>query len=262
VNELKTTYVFVGAAIMASYASARPEPNAFLNKTAPNLTAILYQVKTDQEVFNRYQRHFGMTKPELVSYLGTLKPSKIVKPGPYVVYNVREDGVVRSRLFNLQAGSLIYIDAMGTPVLKKVCGNPMIPGPKKLTAVNLFHEAPLAPPVDLKPAEETAPTAETPSELMVAEELAMPPVEAVPPVTPPITPPVAPPTPPVTPEVKPSFEVGDFGGALLPLLSGGLIGLIGGGGGGSTVIPEPATIGMTAMLLGLYGMRRKRKNLS
>jgi hypothetical protein len=249
--------VCLASFLLAPAVLARPEPGAFLNRAAPDLPALIEQVRKDPEVYARFHKHFGMNKEELTSYLASLKPAKIEKSGSYVVYNVRDDEVIRSKVFNLKAGTIVYVDAVGRPALKKACGNPMLEGPKNLTATALLHEAPVAPEAEIKPIPvETAP--ETAPEILVAEELAVPPVEIVPP---PVVPPVVPPPPVVTPPVetvvKPSFEAPTSLGFLLPLLAGSVI--FSGGDNGSTVIPEPATMGGVAMMVGLYAAARSRR---
>lgn len=258
-KELRLAAACLGVMAVAPLAAARPEPNAFLNRLAPDMKALVVQVQNDPEVYARYAKHFGMSKNELLAYFSTLKPSRIARSGPYVVYNIHDDGIVRSRIFNLKAGSLIYIDSIGTPILKKICGNPMATSPKKLSAVNLIQEAPVSESFRLKPIPEVGPEAATPAELTVAEELAQPPVEATPEITPPVAPPVTE-TPPVIPEVKPSFEVAPSGnGWILPLLSGAVALAGGGGGGGHSVVPEPTSLAAAGSIVGMWAMSRLRR---
>lgn len=242
---------------------ARPEPNAFLNKATADLNGILRQIKNDPEVLARYEKHYGMSKWQIIEYLRHLKPGRITHPGAYIVYNVKPDGIVRSRIFNLKAGTLVYIDELGQPVMRKRCGNPMTKGPSKLASADLLISAPIAPPVDIRPIEDgPIPDAEIAAETPVVEELP----EAMLPVEPPIIqPPVIEPpivTPPTTPEtiVKPNFE-GPSLSWLAPLLSGAVITTIDVGSNGSPPpVPEPTTMGVAAVAIGLYSaMRRKRK---
>lgn len=231
----------------------RPEPNAFLNRPASSIQGVIEQIRTDPEVYSRFAKHYGMNKAQLVEYFSTFKQAKLPQETLYTVYNVHEDGVIRSRLFSLKAGSLIYIDSFGQAVMKKVCGNPMKKGPSNLSTAALVPAVPTSAMAEFRPITEES-TAQQPIEMMVVEEVVMP--AFVPEVV--VTPPVTPPTivTPETPVVKPSFESIPIA-SLLPLLAGAAVFAPGSSGGG--VIPEPATIGMVAAMIGLYGASRARR---
>ena len=261
---MKTAFACLSVAAMAATVVARPEPNAFLNTMAPSLPALIKQVQKDPQVYARYARHFGMNRAELVSYFSTLRPATIGKSGPYVVYNVHDDGIIRSRIFSLKAGSLIYVDVAGTPILKKICGNPMTVGPKRTTVASIIPVAPIGVPNDVRPvSEEETPT--TVEEMTPIEEMEAPPFEAAPPeVTPPIvpetpptiTPPTITPTPPTV--VSPGFETAGLGW-LIPLLAGSVITTTGGGTSSSGLVPEPATLAGLLLLGGSFAATRLRK---
>lgn len=249
-----------GTLLGFAFGFARPEPGAFLNDPAPNMAAIIHQLKTDPEVYSRYFRHYQMTQNQLAAYFATLKPAKITKAGLYRVYNEHE-GVVRAKYFHLKVGSLIYVDAAGRPVMKKLCGNPMTGGPLQTSSSDIV-QLPLTGSSEARIMDVDEPVHPvTPTELMVVEELAEPPFNPEP--TPPIivTPPVNPPTvtPPTTtpepPVVKPSFE-GPL--AALPLLAGAFI-TTGRGGGSNEPVPEPTLLGAAALTLGFAGVARKKR---
>lgn len=228
----------------------RPEPNAFLNRPASNIQGVIEQVRTDPEVYSRFAKYYGMSKSELISYFSTLKQAKLSKNELYVVYNVHEDGVIRSRLFDLKAGSFIYVDSMGQAVMKKVCGNPMKRGPSNLSTAALVPEIPTSAMAEFRPITEEAPQATTPIEMMVVEEVVMPAFVAETPVTPPTI------VTPETPVVKPSFESIPIA-SILPLLAGAAV--LAPGGSNNAPIPEPATILAVTAMIGLYGASRARR---
>lgn len=227
----------------------RPEPNAFLNRPASSIQGVIEQIRTDPEVYSRFAKHYGMNKAQLVDYLSTLKQAKLSQETLYTVYNVHEDGVIRSRLFSLKAGSLIYIDSFGQAVMKKVCGNPMKKGPSNLSTAALVPAVPTSAMAEFRPITEES-TAQQPIEMMVVEEVVMPAFVPEAPVTPPTI------VTPETPVVKPSFESIPIA-SLLPLLAGAAV--FAPGGSSSPPIPEPATIGMVAAMIGLYGASRARR---
>src|SRR5687768_51865 len=148
----------------------RPEPNAFLNRPASSIQGVIEQIRTDPEVYSRFAKYYGMDKAELVAYFSTLKEAKLPKETLYTVYNVHEDGVIRSRLFSLKAGSLLYIDSFGQAVMKKVCGNPMKKGPSNLSTAALVPTVPTSAMAEFRPITEEAPMAQQPIEMMVVEE--------------------------------------------------------------------------------------------
>lgn len=228
----------------------RPEPNAFLNRPASNIQEVIKQVRTDPEVFERFQKYYGMSKAELIDYFSTLKQARLAKNELYVVYNVHEDGIIRSRLFDLKAGSIIYVDSFGQAVMKKVCGNPMKKGPSNLSTAALVPEVPTSAMAEFRPITEEAPVAQAPIEMMVVEEVVMPAFVAETPVTPPTI------VTPETPVVKPSFESIPIA-SILPLLAGAAV--LAPGGEGSAPIPEPATILAVTTMIGLYGASRARR---
>lgn len=228
----------------------RPEPNAFLNRPAASIQEVIKQVRSDPEVLDRFVKYYNMDKAELITYFSTLKQARLPKNELYVVYNVHEDGVIRSRLFDLKAGSLVYVDSFGQAVMKKVCGNPMKKGPSNLSTAALVPDVPTSAMAEFRPITEEAPGPQAPIEMMVVEEVVMPAFVAE---QPPVTPPTI--VTPETPVVKPSFESIPIA-SILPLLAGAAVLAPGGQG---APIPEPATILAVTTAIGLYGASRARR---
>ncbi len=114
--------------VAACSASARPEPNAFLNKRVASHAQLCQQVRNDKIVMDRYMRHFGMTRGEVLAMVKGLHKSQLREAGVYQVYNVPDSGEVRTRAFMLKKGTPVWADKAGTPVLKWSCGNPMKAG--------------------------------------------------------------------------------------------------------------------------------------
>jgi len=119
-------------------AGPRPERGSFLNHPARNLKEVILQVQGDPVTADRLMRHFQMSKPNLVAYLRTLHMAQLKEDGVYFVFNVHEDGVIRERIFNLPKGTWVYADALGTPILRHLCANPMTRGPKRGVAPQTF----------------------------------------------------------------------------------------------------------------------------
>ena len=77
---------------------------------------------------NRFMRHFGMTRNEVVTYFSGLKRSTVKESGPYLVYNTPETGEIRARVLYFEKGTPVWVDSDGNYILKVSCGNPMVRG--------------------------------------------------------------------------------------------------------------------------------------
>lgn len=136
----------IAATMLVALASARTEPNSFLNKPVDTHAALMRQITTDSQVMNRFMRHFGMTRDEVVSYFNTLKLDTLTQDGVYLVYNVPESEEIRARAIFYKKGTKVWVDPQGTLVLKASCGNPMIRGTDNTTVeVQTAVEAAVAP---------------------------------------------------------------------------------------------------------------------
>lgn len=118
----------LAAFVIAGIATARTEPNSFLNRPAPTHGALMQQIRTDQQVMSRFMRHFGMTREEVISYFETLRLDTLKEDGVYLVYNVPDTEELRARAIFYKAGTKVWVDSQGTIVLKESCGNPMVRG--------------------------------------------------------------------------------------------------------------------------------------
>jgi hypothetical protein len=235
-----------GLALTASVVQAQVETGAFLNKRATTTQQLVDQVRNDRAVRERYIRHYRMTGDEIIRWFSTLHPARLKQPGTFIVYNIRKDGVIRARVFELEKGHAVFSDQFGNPVLKMSCGNPFTGSP---------YGSPNQPPVGMPAAPRTA-------EIDIEPEAPLTAVVAPPP---PIVPELetAPPAPIIP--VQSAGNVGGGGAAglalLLPLL------FLGGQGGHSfsasdsiPVVPEPATMLVLAGGTLMMAARRRKKN--
>lgn len=118
----------IGMILVAGIASARTEPNSFLNKPAYSQSALVQQVQKDPVVASRFSRHFGMTKAEVIEYFKTLELTTLKEDGVYLVYNVPDTEEVRAKAIFYKKGTKVWVDQNGGLVLKASCGNPMARG--------------------------------------------------------------------------------------------------------------------------------------
>ena len=116
------------AAVSGQAVASQSEPNAFIGKPTPTLESLLSHVQADAVVMSRFMRHFGMTREEIVAYLGSLERGKIREDGAYLIYNTPESGEIRARVLFYRKGTAVWMDEAGRYILKLSCGNPMIRG--------------------------------------------------------------------------------------------------------------------------------------
>ncbi|HWA82233.1 MAG TPA: DUF6777 domain-containing protein [Fimbriimonadaceae bacterium] len=121
----------------AALGQSNPPRNSYLDKRVNSTSELVQQVQTNTAVMDRYRRHFAMTNEEVVTYLSSLRVSKLEKDGVYTVYGVpHASGDFHAHLRLLKKGEPVFVESDGTPVLQLVCGNPLILGPKKPVTPN------------------------------------------------------------------------------------------------------------------------------
>lgn len=129
---IKAVAVFA-AVVSVAVATARTEPNSFLNKPAATHEQLMKQIKNDDQVMNRYMRHFGMSRTEVIEYFENLKLDTLTEDAVYLVYNVPETEELRAKAIFYKAGTKVWVDTEGNIVLKASCGNPMRRGTDETT---------------------------------------------------------------------------------------------------------------------------------
>jgi len=88
-------------------------------------SALTAEVQHDPLVRKRYERQFLMSEGELIHYFSSLHIEALKEDRRYLVFNVDDSLVIRSRMLHLTKGTLVFADADHKPILKCSCGNPM-----------------------------------------------------------------------------------------------------------------------------------------
>ncbi len=251
--DLKETELFVNKAIgtlavlglLAGAAMARPDLNAFLNKKVETTAQLVAQARSDKEVMDRFMRHYGMTRAEVINFLGSLKPDTIRQEGVYAVYSVPEGGRIKLRVERLKQGEKVFSSQDGEPQMILKCGNPLTMGPKTVVASNRTPVTTTEVMVEESPLVITT-AIEAESEPLVVMQPAEPQYTLV--------------TPPTTqgPDVDAIPFVTPSGFNPLPLALGGLL-FLDNGSSSSNPVPEPMTIAAFGAGVAYLGVRRRRK---
>jgi len=239
----------------ASSASARPDLNAFVDYKVSDTNSLVSQVKKEPAVADRYQRHFAMSRPEVLAYLSTLHRGTLANGGLFTIYSVPVDGHVKMHIGRLKKGEPVFLDGSGKPILIAKCGNPVVPGP---TASRTRRGNPVASvPNEESGTREIADLTPRDAEVENTSELMamMPPVPEAPVVPPTTIPPTATEAPMRTVGVSSGSSFGLPWLAALPLL----VPAVGGSsGGGVHVVPVPEPATMAVLALGMIGVIRRR----
>ncbi len=112
-------------------------PHSYLNRPAHTHAQLMRQIQADPVVADRYQRHFGMTKTELVRYFSALELRTQPRSAKARVFLVRENGGIAMKVRTVKKGQKIWVDETGRTILLEVCGNPVTLGPKKLAVTDM-----------------------------------------------------------------------------------------------------------------------------
>lgn len=110
-------------------AFARPELNAFINKPANTVPELIAQIKSDKRVADRFMRHFSMSKEEVLEYVSMLHLGSLQESRYYTIYSAPENGVIKSHVSFFKKGTPAFVDSDGNAILRVKCANPFVPGP-------------------------------------------------------------------------------------------------------------------------------------
>lgn len=122
-------FIWTFGAVAATCTSFALPQNSYIVKPITTPSDLVKQIETNPIVADRYERHFGMTKAEVIGYVKSLHAGKLKETGMYTVWNVpSKTGELRTRVLRMTAGTPVFLDWNDRAVIVRVCGNPLIAG--------------------------------------------------------------------------------------------------------------------------------------
>ncbi len=147
-KKAQTFYAAGFIAILSIYstdhagASSMP-PGAFLKQPAPSVAALVNQLRRDPATCIRYSRLYNMS-PEMVrTAFAAMRLERLPQDRIFKVHYIHPGERIGYKLRRLKRGTEVYAMADGTPILARVCGNPLVKGAALPRAVlGASHTAP------------------------------------------------------------------------------------------------------------------------
>ena len=115
------------AAAPADSQSNKMPHGSFLKRPANSLKVMLHQVRTEPTVMDRYSRLFDMSPQMVRQAFGNFHLERTKTDSVRKLYYVHTGELIGYRVRRIKKGTLVYAYPDGTPVLMKVCGNPLRP---------------------------------------------------------------------------------------------------------------------------------------
>src|SRR5580700_8021517 len=91
-------------AVSALASADRPARNAFVDYSFYSVGDLIKEVKNDSRVADRFERHFGMTRQQVVDYIAGLHVGRLQSSAVYEVYSVPPDGHIKMHFQELKRG--------------------------------------------------------------------------------------------------------------------------------------------------------------
>ncbi|MEI6511697.1 MAG: hypothetical protein WCO51_00275 [bacterium] len=218
-------------------------PHAFITRPISSVNDFVNHVKTTPDVMKRYQNYYHLSKNEILGYFSTLHVTKLRQGGEYLVYYSRKNNTVATCRMYMPAGTPVFAEMTGEPVIKMNCGNPI--GVRDILPPTYKAPQVVVPISEISPQEisQEAPVIAADNMVLTEPPLVVESASAIPFIEGPAS-------------VIPILERSRSLLGLLPLLA------VGGLKGHDDPVPEPSTISMLAVsftLLGISRFRHKHK---
>ena len=125
----KTLLSTVVALILVSsvaFAAKMPE-GSFLKHSVSNAAELAAQVTNDGLVASHYAKHFGISRNIVVTcFKDELRVGKLKSKYDAVVYTISNNLDIVTKSKTLRAGTYVFVDSSGRPVLEGTTGNPLV----------------------------------------------------------------------------------------------------------------------------------------
>jgi len=115
-NRSVTVSALISLMSVASVASAH---------TYSNTKGLLSLVRNDAAALERYESHFGMSRDEVIAFLGDLHPGTLAKAGTFAICEPAFGALETQVTLKLEKGQAVFLDKSNTPVLLAEGGYPM-----------------------------------------------------------------------------------------------------------------------------------------
>lgn len=119
---------------------------AFLRRPAHGVPALTRQLADDRMVCIRYARLFHMSPPMVRRAFGTLRLTRLKQDRVLQVFYIHSGERIGYRLRRVRKGTLVYVLPDGTPLLLRLCGNPIHKTLPTQPQVHVPEFAPYEPP--------------------------------------------------------------------------------------------------------------------
>jgi len=104
-------------------------PGAFLRRHAVTGVELSREVHDDPLLLTRYSRTFHLPRATLLRAFAHLHVAPLREDRVYQVHYVHPGEQIGARLRRVRAGTPVFMNPEGKPVLVQVCGNPLLSGP-------------------------------------------------------------------------------------------------------------------------------------
>lgn len=105
-----------------------PGRDRFLDEPALTTDALVDSLKTNKTFRQNIAKHFGLPEERVVEFVqDALVPYILPADAPVVNYGVTKGGMIYGKKMSLKKGTRVWATRDGSPILKWICSNPLLP---------------------------------------------------------------------------------------------------------------------------------------
>jgi MYXO-CTERM domain-containing protein len=116
--------------VLPAFMSQRVTPgrDRFLNEPVLTTDALVEALKTNKTFRRNISKHFGLPEDRVVGFVeDALVPYILPKDTTVSNYGVTRAGMIYSKKMTLKKGTRVWATRDGSPILKWICSNPLLP---------------------------------------------------------------------------------------------------------------------------------------